>query len=355
VRPEDRARVLAPPTQTAALPGIGGVIRTHPEDFEVEEIPAYEPDGRPGAHLLVQLEKRGWNTEAALREVARQVCAPVRELGRAGLKDRHAVTRQWISIPAQFGAAIAGFSHPDLHLGTPYPHSNKIRRGHLRGNRFRVVIRELEAPLGEAQARAEAKIAQLVSGGLLNLFGSQRFGHGGQNLDRGLSILRAGKRRRRPDFQLSAGQSAIFNLYAIMRDERGNLGSVIEGDVLKKTDTGGLFRCEDPEEDQRRLDLGEIGVTGPLPGSRMFGPTEASEAEILEHAVLEAAGVATAAVRALGRGVPGDRRRLWVRPQEVSIVPHLDEAALELRFILPAGSYATVLLRELGAGDPRAV
>jgi tRNA pseudouridine13 synthase len=349
VSDELRERILAPPILTADLPGIRGTFRRTPEDFIVEELPAYPLSGR-GEHLFFVLEKRGWNTEDAVRELARQLGAPRGEIGVAGRKDKIALTRQWISVPARFGDALARFEHESIRLGEPTAHGNKLRRGHLAGNQFTLRIR-LAQEAG-ALERAHAKLERLQTG-LLNYFGEQRFGHEGRNVERGLQLLASGRRKKRGDLLVSAGQSALFNLYAALRHEAGRSKVVLTGDILKKTDTGGLFSCEDRATDQARFDRGELTVTGPMFGSKMMAPPPESPSHAMERDVLARIGLRPDALVALGRAVPGTRRPLWVRPQnaDVSLEPRAseeaDDSSLCLRFSLPAGSYATVLLREL--------
>ena len=363
--PADRERLLDPPLQTAELPGIGGRIRARPEDFVVREIPAYDPDGREGAHLLLLLRKRGVGTEEALREVAERCQIPRAELGLAGLKDHDAVTEQWISAPAAARAALADFEHPAITLGPAHPHGNKLRRGHLRGNAFEIVVRDLAVPPDQALARIAGKLAALrAQGGLINLYGDQRFGQDGRNLVRGLALL-LGERardRRKADFLLSAGQSALFNLYALERRARGLGRVVLAGDVLRKRASGGHFVCADPAVDQPRLDVGEVELTGPIFGGKMMAPPPGTPADELERAVLARVGVAPDALVALGRKIPGTRRPLVLELEDLqaepapavelaSAGPSPHKASLGagvcLRFRLPAGSYATALLREL--------
>ena len=191
--PEFQARLLDPPLQTADLPGIGGQIRLCPEDFTVREIPAYGPDGRVGAHLLLTMHKRGLGSEDAIVEISRQTGIPRPEIGLAGLKDKDAVTEQWISVPFAAGTRLAEFSHPAITLGTAHPHGNKLRRGHLHGNHFNIVVRELAVSGEEAAERIIAKRSRLAElGGLANLYGNQRLGDSGSNLRRGLEALAAG-------------------------------------------------------------------------------------------------------------------------------------------------------------------
>lgn len=330
------------------------MIRSRPEDFEVEELPAYEADGRPG-HLLVWLRKRSLSTQEAVHEVARQLRVSRAEIGVAGLKDRDAVTRQQISVPERARDAIARFEHPAVRLEDPRPHSHKLRRGHLRGNRFVLVVRRLELELDEAERRAAAKLERVAAEGLRNYYGAQRFGKDARNLAPGLAGLSGSRRGRRPkkgDIVVSAGQSALLNLYLATRAERGQLRTVLAGDILQKK-SGGMFECEDPSVDQARLDAGELVVTGPMFGSKMRAPRPGTPAAALEREILDAVGLDPARLLALGRSVPGTRRQLWVTPEQTSVAPatgatsDADNSGLELRFCLPSGSYATILLREL--------
>lgn len=343
--------------QTAGLDGIGGRIRLRPEDFRVEEIPAYPPDGRDDAHLLLTLTKRDWNTQAAVEQVARALGVSARDIGVAGLKDRDAVTVQWISVPARAADELAGFEHPDIQLGPAQPHGNKLRRGHLKGNRFEIVIRDLRVDASEALPMARAKLDTIATRGLLNHYGEQRFGHQGANVERGLRALAQPRRRGRGDLIVSAGQSALFNLYVALRRERGLERQVLLGDVLKKQQTGGLFTCEDPAADQARLEAGELVVTGPMFGSKMMSPPADSPSAELESGVLSRAGLEPSALKALGRKVPGTRRALFIRvdhpvadpaePITSQVVKSTLSAGVCLRFELPAGAYATNLLREI--------
>ncbi|MBA3549590.1 MAG: tRNA pseudouridine(13) synthase TruD [Nannocystis sp.] len=350
--PEFQALLLDPPLQTADLPGIGGRIRLSPEDFTVREIPAYGPDGRVGAHLLLTMHKRGLGSEDAIVELSRQTGIPRPEIGLAGLKDKDAVTEQWISVPFAAGPRLAEFSHPAITLGPAHPHGNKLRRGHLHGNHFTIVVRELAVSGEEAAQRIIAKRSRLAElGGLANLYGNQRLGDSGSNLRRGLEALAAGARRGRADFLLSAGQSALFNLYLLERRSRGLMRTVLAGDILKKTATGGLFECREPETDQARLDSGELGITGPMFGSKMRAPGPGTAADALEQEILELAGISSTTLKAFGNKVEGTRRPLQLPlvDLELALVPATETLppGLSLQFSLPAGSYATVLLQEL--------
>ncbi|WAS92983.1 tRNA pseudouridine(13) synthase TruD [Nannocystis punicea] len=344
----DLERLREPPLQTADLPGVGGAIRVRPEDFRVREVPAYDPDGRPGAHVLLVLTKRGVGSEDAVAEVARQLGVPRPEVGLAGLKDKDAVTEQWISLPAAAAARLGQFVHSDISLGTAHPHGNKLRRGHLRGNRFTIVVRDPVVAVDEAVTRCRAKVERLRAlGGLDNLYGEQRFGS--DNLARGLAALARARRRGRADFLLSAGQSALFNLYLLERRARGLMREVLRGDILKKTATGGLFECTDPATDKARLDAGELVITGPMFGSKMRAPGPDTPSGALEAEILARAEIDLTTLQGLGHTLEGTRRPLQIAPLAVDVEAARDDfgPGVSLSFELPSGSYATALLREL--------
>lgn len=331
------------PYLTADVPAAGGLFKAVPEDFEVEELPAYEPNGEAGAqHLFVWVEKRGRSTPEVAKLLARHVGAQEREVSWAGLKDRQGVTRQYLCLPAQFEAKLEGFAAPGVCVLRSARHRNKLKSGHLRGNRFRLIIREV-VDLGAAQASLE----RLKTYGIPNFFGDQRFGRDGANAARGKAILLAGGRHRdrfERKLFLSAFQSALFNEVLAQRLRAGTFATALVGDVLKKHETNGEFVCEAPSVDQPRLDAFELSPTGP-----MFGPAmrraESVAAEI-EASVLTAENVTLQTFEAGGRETEGTRRFFRVPLVGLEVEP-LTDRALRLGFELPAGAYATVLLREV--------
>jgi tRNA pseudouridine13 synthase len=318
-----------------------------PQTFTVEEIPAYEPSGT-GTHLFLWVQKRGLTTLDAIAQIAGALAVPARDVGYAGLKDRHAVTRQWLSVPGVDPArALAAASHDDswaILRAVPHPH--KLRLGHLRGNRFQVV---LEGPAtAEELARLQATVERLGAEGLPNRFGVQRFGAGGDNAAAGLALLRGTRRerdRRRRRLLLSALQSAVFNRTLELRAAAGPLTRVLAGDVLQKVDTGGLFVTPDPAVDQPRVDAGQVVPTGPLPGGREVEPPPGSAARELEDAAIAAVGATREDFERAGRELPGARRPFVVHPRDLTW--RADESGVQLSFELPAGVYATVLVDAL--------
>lgn len=324
------------PWLSAALPGLGGHIGPTPEDFRVVEIPAYTPSGE-GTHFYVEVEKRGLSTGAVRELLARAAGVRPADIGVAGRKDTQAVTRQWFSLPCP----PVDPEDPGVRLlGPAQRHGNKLRTGHLRGNTFTIRLVALDA---DAEARWPALQAALASG-MPNYFGEQRFGRGARNLPDALDFLADPRRRvRDPEFLASVVQSAVFNRWLGERVADGTLDRAHEGDVLRKRETGGLFVCTDPETDTARVAAGEVDPTGPMPGAKTMpatGPAAEREAR-----ALAALGLSEKALATLHRFAPGTRRVARVVPEGLSLI--FKEREAEVRFTLPAGSFATVLLGEL--------
>ena len=326
-----------------------------PETFFVEEIPAYLPSGT-GEHTFLFIEKRLLTTFDAVNDLARRLGVPPRDIGYAGMKDRHATTRQWLSVPRVAPEIALAAGDDSLRILRAERHGNKLRTGHLRGNRFEVVVAALAGD-GDAAALVvtfAARLAELSARGLPNRYGDQRFGRNADNAARGIALLRGEQRERdhrRRRLLLSAAQSAVFNEVLALRAAQDLLSRVVPGDVLQKTDTGGVFVTEDPETDQRRLDAGELVVTGPMPGGWAREPPPDTQARAIEDQALGIVGATRAEFAAVGRDLPGTRRPLLVPVTlgtEAVVADPEAPGTIRLRFELPAGTYATVLLEALG-------
>lgn len=343
-----------PPSKfrTAALPGTGGVLKASPEDFEVEEVPNYPASGE-GTHVYATIEKVDLATPEAIKRLARALGIAERDVGCAGMKDRRAVTRQRLSFPPPVTPeAVRALVVDGVRVLDATRHGHKLKTGHLAGNRFRLIVRGLAVPAAEAEARARAILDALaVPPGLPNWYGEQRFGAAGDNATRGLALLRNEKpvppprdgRERR--LLVSALQSDLFNRVLGRRLEAGTLATVLEGDVLRKVMTGGLFVTPDPAVDGPRLAAGEVCPTGPMFGPKMVAPTPGSPAAALEEAVLGERGIR--AEEFAGTSLAeGTRRPLAVPLRDVAVAVVGDDA-LSFAFTLPPGSYATVALAEV--------
>jgi tRNA pseudouridine13 synthase len=340
---------LAPaPLLTADLPGIGGQIKQAPEDFEVEEIAAYEASGT-GNFLYLWVEKRAMGAEYFTRQLARRLGIPVSEIGTAGLKDRHAVTRQWVSVPAAVEDRLREVEGDGIRLLRVTRHTNKLKPGHLHGNRFRILIRDPDRAAGD---RLGPLLERLQADGLPNYYGPQRFGRDGETLALGLSLLRGQTgpglhaKLRNPFLRklaLSAAQAALFNHYLGRRVADGLFRRVLPGDVMAKWPFGGLFTAADLESEQLRFDRRETVHTGPIFGRKMFAAANGAAAR--EAATLADCNLSPAAFHGFGKLVQGTRRHNVVYLADVSTA--LENASVRLAFRLPAGSYATVVLHEI--------
>jgi tRNA pseudouridine13 synthase len=316
-------------------------IRACPEDFRVDEIPLYAAAGE-GEHTFVRVEKRLRTTEEVARDLARAAGVRPRDVGYAGRKDRGAIATQWFSVPGLDPAAAPGLALRGARALEAVRHRHKLRTGQLRGNRFEIAVRGVAEPLAET---ARARLAQLVARGLPNRFGAQRFGWGGANAQRAQALLRGqggGGSPRDARFLLSALQAALFNEVLAGRPAPPH---VLEaGDLAMRHESGGCFLVVDPAAEQARADAFEISPTGPLFGTRASWPAGAVAAR--ERAALEAHGIDPERLRLPpGLRLRGARRPLRVRPEAAELAWHGDCA--RLRFTLPPGSYATVLLEEL--------
>jgi tRNA pseudouridine13 synthase len=319
-----------------------------PDRFVVEEIPAYAPSGE-GTHTFVWLEKQGLTTFDAIALVAKAFGLSSRDVGYAGLKDKQATTRQWLSLPGLDPERALAFAAGGVRILTAARHGHKLRLGHLRGNRFETVL--AGAATDDEVEALRVRFADLSARGVPNRYGEQRFGTDAANATRGLALLRGerqerDKRKRR--LLLSALQSAVFNRTLELRATRGGLTDVLLGDVLKKTETGGLFASTEPEVDQRRVDAGELIPTGPLPGGREIEPPPGTPARALEDEAIAAVGATREDFERPGRELPGARRPVLLRISEPAFSEEAGTdagtRAVRLRFTLPAGSYATVVV-----------
>lgn len=334
-------------------------LRSEPEDFLVEELPSYEPCGA-GLHTFLWIEKRLRNSDEVARELARAAGVAPRDVGYAGRKDRNAVSRQWFSVQGLAPERALELDLPGLRVLRAERHRNKLRTGHLRGNRFAIRAREVEAERLEAARR---RAQELAARGMPNRFGEQRFGRDGDNALRARQILfpTAGapaprlRDRRELRFLISALQSAVFNDVLALRAQA--IDELVPGDVAVVHASGGLFVVEDLARELPRAQAFEISATGPIFGNRTLAPQGAALA--LETEVLCRHGIDAELRVPRGIRLDGTRRPLRVRPVDLRVEP-LGERDAWLHFELPPGSYATVLIEELfgtgsdGAGQSHA-
>ena len=299
------------------------------------------------------IEKREQATADVAKSLASALGLRVGDIGTAGLKDKWAVTKQFFSLPGHHELSdLQSEDLPGVKVVSACAHNNKLKTGHLRGNRFALRVRELDLPLPEAAERAKAILEALSrQGGAPNWYGPQRFGRQGSNVEVGRALVTGEKLKGRPPrgrqrrLYISAFQSWLFNAYLRKRLEAGSYGEVLEGDILQKRDSGGLFVAEELATEQARLDAGELAITGPMFGHKMKrGPAESS-AWNLEEEILAKDGLALPSFAPLGKLALGTRRPLSMPLDAWDVLAGDD--FLELRFSLPSGSYATAAMREV--------
>ena len=331
-----------------------GRIKDTPEDFVVEEIPAYAPSGE-GTHVYVRFTKTDRTTLDVVRDVARTLGCEPREAGFAGMKDRRAVTTQTMSLavprgftPAELVERASKLELAGVVVHEAKLHGNKLKPGHLAGNRFTIAVRDVAV---DALASVEAGLARVKTEGVANAFGAQRFGRSGDNVERALAWLRGQERGPRdPRVQRllwSSVQSAVFNAVLDSRVADGTFATALEGDLLKLRMSGGLFVCADVQTDAERAKVGEVSPTGPMVGVNMRRPggapgarEEAIAAQILGN------DFDLAATKRLGEGT---RRalRVWVDDLRWDVIPREpghSRACIRVYFVLPKGAYATTVL-----------
>lgn len=334
------------PYVTKGYPGIGGELKRDPKHFQVEEIPLYNPQGS-GQHIYVRCVREGMTTRELEKEFRALFDLPGVAIGHGGLKDKHARVTQTISLdlpkadPENVGERIA--DNLPVKVLEVKRHRNKLAPGHLIGNTFHILL----TGVGEdtkVLENARAVTEELLRQGFPNFFGSQRFGKYGDNAERGREILR-GKRRVRgkwlQNLLLQSYQSELFNRWLVLRMEQGDYRTILNGEIAKVVETGGLFQVEKVENAQRRFEQHEITYTGPIYGQNLW--KAAGAAGELEQQILQEEDLTLQAFNRLN--MSGNRRRAVVFPEEIEVIPHPE--GLKFTFSLPKGAYATVMMREI--------
>jgi len=330
----------------AGMPTTTGVMRALPEDFVVEEVLGFEPDGE-GEHVLIHIRKRNTNTEWLAKQLARFAGVKPMDVSYAGLKDRHAVTTQWFSI------GLAGKPEPDwksienddiqvLHVAR---HRRKLRRGALKGNRFRLHLTKLSGEL----TGLEERLQRVARDGVPNYFGDQRFGIGYDNLRRADAMFRGEFRERdrhKRGIYLSAARSYLFNEVLSRRVSDGSWNLPLPGEALMLAGSHSFFVADEIDATiLARIEENDIHPSGPLWGRGELASR--AEARELEMEVLAAHNDWCGALEK--EGLEQERRALRLPVQDLSWIIDAERQVLTLSFMLDAGSYATTVLREVVA------
>jgi tRNA pseudouridine13 synthase len=369
------------PYLTEDVPGIGGVIKKIPDDFRVEEIAQYEPSGE-GTHVFAFVEKRNMTTTDMIAEIARVVGVRRNEVGYAGRKDSRAVTRQWISFEHVDPEPIAQFQSRKIKVLKVCRHGNKLKIGHLAGNRFTLRIRQMDVPIGEALWRAQAVLDVLVRAGVPNYFGPQRFGYrqdthllgeaavkrdarlffdillGKPELDTEQTFIRARTLYEQGNYQAAyeawlpnfrdhryalkdliregGDVERAFEMFdrqllglfvaawqsdlfnRVLVERMPRIDTLFKGDMAYKHDNGACFKVEDAAVEQPRCDRFEISHTGPLVGVKMAALSD--EAADYENPLIDSLQLNDEDLRWLKHyGGRGGRRPLRFQPKQVQV------------------------------------
>ncbi len=267
------------PYATEDCPGIGGKLRAEPQHFVVEEIPLYEPEG-DGQHLYLNVTRVGLTTKEVETALIRLFGLQRSQIGYAGLKDKNARTTQTFSLdigahPLGDAASVSARLSDDLGVEVNWAklHRNKLKIGHLLGNRFAIVVSEPECEPQDCLARCERIAERLGEQGLPNYFGPQRMGHDGSNVAQGLQLLKGEGWKRDKwlrQFLVSSVQSYLCNRYLAERMQMGAFEHLLAGDIAKKYATGGMFDVVELENEEPRYQVHEISFTAPIYGPKMW-------------------------------------------------------------------------------------
>ncbi len=340
------------------------VFNSSARDFTVEEIPLYEFTGE-GEHLVLQVRKKEMTTWEMLDVISNHVGIRRRDMGYAGLKDKHAMTIQYISVMAVHEEKLKAFSHDKIKILSTVRHNNKIRVGHLKGNRFNIRLKKV---LGVQKDKLDSVLKWIKKNGVPNYFGNQRFGTDGNNWAEGKKLIEGSmkmRNRKTKEFLMGSYQSYLFNNWLSKRMElnlllekfseteteqvmdlpsgalkgtknQPNFFKLVEGDVMMHYPYGRLFNVEDLAEEAKRFEAKDIAPAGLLPGKKT--KTSESIAGVIEAPFVEEIPL------------QGARRYAWVQVTEITKNYVEEKAHYELSFVLPKGSYATNVLDILRGG-----
>jgi len=322
-------------------PASSAVIRAENEDFQVIEELGFEPEGE-GEHVFLYIRKSGENTDWIARQLAGFAQLSPRDVSYAGKKDRHAVTEQWFCVrfPGKKLLNWKMFGGDNVSVLDVKRHPRKLRLGVLKGNRFRIKLREV-SDMDALQERADA-----IRAGVPNYFGEQRFGHHYGNLDKGLRLIRGEykeRQRSKKGMYISAVRSWLFNIQLSERIAQGLWETPMPGDVFMLNGSQSCFCSEELDaEVQRRLEDGDIHLTAVMAGAG--NGLISGEASRWQESVLESHEQVISDL--INLGLKSERRSIRLVPQGLVVTPESDRECW-VEFSLPAGSFATSILREL--------
>lgn len=331
------------------------------DDFVVTEIPLYEFSGE-GEHLVLKIRKKDLSTWDTLKILSEYLGCKNRDIGYAGLKDKNAMTVQYISIHKNYEEKVDSFEHPQIKILEKTYHNNKIKIGHLKGNKFFIRLKRVQ-PMHKMML--ESALEQIAIYGIPNYFGFQRFGIDGDNYKKGEALI-AGtlkvRDRKLRQMYINAYQSYLFNSWLSKRIELGKIVTsfkadevssklnlsvdtikqlqaqphpfkVLKGDLFSHYPYGRLFYIEELAEEAEKFFNKDRVPTGLLSGKKTKIAIDDAlkfEEEFIKETKED-----------------GARRFAWIFPTEITSEYKEEKAWFELGFELPKGSYATEVIAEL--------
>ncbi len=323
-------------------PTAKGKIKASPEHFKVIEDLGYEFTGS-GEHLMISVRKTGENTSFVANELAKACGVKSKDVSWAGLKDRHAVTEQWLSVHLPSGGfpnlILFQEKYPSIEILAMTRHNKKLRPGDLAGNKFEVTLSEV-TDVEEVVRRLEVVAKQ----GVPNYFGNQRFGKDGNNLNEARRWGRDNVRTRNQNqrsLYLSTARSWIFNQIVSSRIESGCFDHFVEGDIALLDGEQVLVTAEQVAEFNDKLANGEAQISAALAGDNAL-PTQ-SKALAIEQPHLNNEEDLMKLIR--GNRMRHDRRGISLKAQNLSW--EVEGNSITLKFALDSGSFATSIVREL--------
>jgi tRNA pseudouridine13 synthase len=318
------------------------VIRSQPSDFKViEELSIDLSDD--GEHDFLLIEKVSANTQWVADALARHANVSSRDAGFAGLKDRHAITRQWFSVrrPGRDGTDWGLFSADGVTILEQRRHRRKLKRGAHKGNSFEIVLRG--EGIESTQDAVNERLARIATGGVPNYFGEQRFGRDGGNLNLARQLFSGGRLPRpKRSIALSSARSFLFNEILARRVDQGSWNTVLLGELANLDGSASVFSVTELDDEiaQRCLTM-DIHPSGTLWGDN--APLATGAVAELEREVTEPYADLTAGLLSVRMDAASRSLRLPVRDLHWDFT----ENALRLEFRLDPGGYATTVLREI--------
>ncbi|OAJ95357.1 tRNA pseudouridine(13) synthase TruD [Vibrio bivalvicida] len=334
--------ILSPLSYLNGKPVAKGKLKVEPEHFQVNENLGFDFTGS-GEHLMVRIRKTGENTSFVANELAKVCGVKSKDVSWAGLKDRHAVTEQWLSVhlpkgdTPNFSAFLT--QYPSIEILATDRHNKKLRPGDLVGNEFTLTITEV-SDVQDVVSRLES----VAKTGVPNYFGSQRFGNQGNNLNEARRWGRDNVRTRNQNkrsLYLSAARSWIFNTILSERIEKDLFAQPVIGDIVLQGDERVTITQDNLASVTEQLSLGQAQITAAMAGDNAL-PTQEQALE-LEQPHLDAEPDLMALIR--GNRMRHERREISLMPQDLTWEVNGDQVTL--KFSLDAGCFATAIVREL--------